>query len=232
MNAVQVHVRKDALTDAALVEVPLAPLADGAVRLAVESFSVTANNITYAVVGDGFKYWDFFPAPAGLGIVPMWGHAQVIESRHPDIAAGERVYGYLPMASHLDVRPGKALDRDGPLGSLEKFAPRCRHQLAALFGPVRLEEGHRMVGREEQLRPRPRQRLPAAQRRARFDMGDAHQRRVHERGIEMAVQACQQFGIPREIDADAAQHRQAFKIVIARDFVIKPACFDKPDIAL
>lgn len=107
MNAVQVHVRKDALTDAALVEVPLAPLADGAVRLAVESFSVTANNITYAVVGDGFKYWDFFPAPAGLGIVPMWGHAQVIESRHPDIAAGERVYGYLPMASHLDVRPGK-----------------------------------------------------------------------------------------------------------------------------
>lgn len=107
MNAVQVHVRKHALTDAALVGVPLAPLADGAVRLAVESFSVTANNITYAVVGDGFRYWDFFPAPDGLGIVPMWGHAQVIESRHPDIAAGERVYGYLPMASHLDVRPGK-----------------------------------------------------------------------------------------------------------------------------
>ncbi len=107
MNAVQVHVRKTALTDAALVEVPLAPLAEGAVRLQIESFSVTANNVTYAVVGDGFKYWDFFPAPEGLGIVPMWGHAKVIESRHPEIVAGERVYGYLPMASHLDVRPGK-----------------------------------------------------------------------------------------------------------------------------
>jgi len=107
MNAAQVHVRKAALNDAALVDAPLAPLENGAVRLAVESFSVTANNITYAVVGDGFRYWDFFPAPEGFGIVPMWGHARVIESRHPDIAVGERVYGYLPMASHLDVVPGR-----------------------------------------------------------------------------------------------------------------------------
>lgn len=109
MTVTRVHLRKTALTDAVIAELPLAALADGAVRLAVESFSVTANNVTYAVVGDGFKYWDFFPAPAGFGIVPMWGHAKVIESRHPDIAVGERVYGYLPMASHLDVRPGKVV---------------------------------------------------------------------------------------------------------------------------
>ncbi len=107
MHNTQIHVRKGALTDAVLAEVPLGPLADGAVRLAVESFSVTANNVTYAVAGDSFKYWDFFPAPEGHGIVPMWGHARVIESRHPDIAVGERVYGYLPMASHLDVMPGR-----------------------------------------------------------------------------------------------------------------------------
>lgn len=110
MTITRVQVRKAALTDAALVEVPLSPLAEGAVRLAIESFAVTANNVTYAVVGDGFKYWDFFPAPEGLGIVPMWGHARVIASNHPDIAVGERVYGYLPMASHLDVRPGKVTD--------------------------------------------------------------------------------------------------------------------------
>jgi hypothetical protein len=107
MHNTQVHVRKSALTHAALAEVPLLPLADGAVRLAVESFSVTANNVTYAVAGDSFKYWDFFPAPEGHGIVPMWGHARVIESRAPEIAVGERVYGYLPMASHLDVIPGR-----------------------------------------------------------------------------------------------------------------------------
>ncbi|MEL7446712.1 MAG: DUF2855 family protein [Pseudomonadota bacterium] len=107
----QVHVRKDELTNTALVEAECGELADGAVRLEVESFSVTANNITYAVVGDGFGYWNFFPPkadnPEGLGIVPMWGHAKVIESKSDEIAVGERVYGYLPMGTHLDVVPGK-----------------------------------------------------------------------------------------------------------------------------
>ncbi|MEM7700339.1 MAG: DUF2855 family protein [Pseudomonadota bacterium] len=111
MTLQQVHVRKDELTNAALVEADTASLANGAVRLKVESFSVTANNITYAVVGDGFMYWNFFPPkadnPEGLGIVPMWGHAVAIESNSDDIAVGERVYGYLPMGTHLDVVPGK-----------------------------------------------------------------------------------------------------------------------------
>jgi len=75
----QVHVRKTELYDATLADLAKGDLADGAARLQIESFSVTANNITYAVVGDGFGYWNFFPAPEGLGIVPMWGHAK--ESR-------------------------------------------------------------------------------------------------------------------------------------------------------
>ena len=74
----QVHVRKDSIGETELVETAQGPLAAGAVRLAIESFSVTANNVTYAVVGDGFGYWNFFPAPDGRGIVPMWGHARVI----------------------------------------------------------------------------------------------------------------------------------------------------------
>ena len=81
----QVHVRKDAIATAELVECEQGDLAAGAIRLAIESFSVTANNVTYAVVGDGFGYWNFFPAPEGMGIVPMWGHARVIESNHPEI---------------------------------------------------------------------------------------------------------------------------------------------------
>jgi hypothetical protein len=106
MTITQVHVTKDALHEAEVVSAQPAALPSGAARLAIESFSVTANNITYAVVGDGFGYWNFFPAPGGKGIVPMWGHAKVIESNCDDIAVGERVYGYLPMASHLDVIPG------------------------------------------------------------------------------------------------------------------------------
>lgn len=98
-----VWVNKADLTKTAINDDEIATLGEHEVRLRVESFAVTANNITYAVIGDMFRYWDFFPAGDGFGIVPMWGHAVVEESRHPDLAVGERVYGYLPMGSHLVI---------------------------------------------------------------------------------------------------------------------------------
>lgn len=100
-----VQVRRNAITETRIMGGPLPELGDGEVRLKIESFSVTANNVTYAVAGDAFGYWNFFPGEGEWGVVPMWGHAVVTESRHPDIAVGERVYGYLPMAEHLDVLP-------------------------------------------------------------------------------------------------------------------------------
>jgi hypothetical protein len=102
-----VQINRHDLSQSRIIETPLPPLGEGEVRLRIESFSVTANNVTYAVAGDSFGYWNFFPGEGDWGVVPMWGHAVVEESRHPDIAVGERVYGYLPMASHLDVLPGK-----------------------------------------------------------------------------------------------------------------------------
>ncbi len=104
--ATTIWVNKARLSDHKVHEYELPPLAEGAVRLRVESFSVTANNISYAVIGEMFGYWDFFPADEGYGVVPMWGHAVVEASNHNDVAVGERVYGYLPMATHLDIMPG------------------------------------------------------------------------------------------------------------------------------
>lgn len=100
-----VQVKRNALAETRIVDQTDAPLGEGEVRLKVESFSVTANNVTYAVVGDAFGYWNFFPGEGDWGVVPMWGHAVVTESRHPEIAVGERIYGYLPMADSLDVLP-------------------------------------------------------------------------------------------------------------------------------
>ena len=100
-------VRRDELTQIAINETIAPEPKPGEVLLAVEAFAVTANNVTYAVVGEQVGYWNFFPAPEGWGIVPVWGYARVVASGVPEIAAGERVYGYLPMASHLIVQPGK-----------------------------------------------------------------------------------------------------------------------------
>ncbi len=100
-----VQVARNNIAQTRLVSRDLPPLAENAVRLRIESFAVTANNVTYAVVGDAFGYWNFFPGEDEWGVVPMWGHGVVEASNHPDIAVGERVYGYLPMATHLDVLP-------------------------------------------------------------------------------------------------------------------------------
>jgi NADPH:quinone reductase-like Zn-dependent oxidoreductase len=106
MMAQLVEVEREAFVKTHLVDAAMPELEEGDVLLSVESFAVTANNVTYAAIGEAFGYWNFFPANDGRGIVPMWGHARVVASRHPDFALGERVYGYLPMGTHLVVRPG------------------------------------------------------------------------------------------------------------------------------
>ena len=85
---------------------------DGQVRLSVDRFAITANNITYAVFGDMLGYWDFFPTgDADWGRVPAMGWATVVESRSNDIEVGGRYYGWFPMASHAVFTP--TVTRDG-----------------------------------------------------------------------------------------------------------------------
>ena len=99
--------RKD-LRKAQIVSAEAPALADGEVRLEVERFSLTANNITYGIIGDAFGYWKFFPAPDGLGRIPVWGFATVTESRAADVPVGLRLFGYLPMSTSFVMQLVKA----------------------------------------------------------------------------------------------------------------------------
>lgn len=86
-------------------------LPDGSCLLRIDRFALTANNITYAVAPDAMGYWNFFPSDQiGFGRVPVWGYAEVIASAHPQITTGTRVYGYLPMSTHLLIQPGHIND--------------------------------------------------------------------------------------------------------------------------
>jgi uncharacterized protein DUF2855 len=102
-HSVDFLVRRDDLHECLFEETPLPALADGQALLAVDTFGLTANNITYAVFGDAMSYWQFFPAPDGWGRVPVWGFADVADSAHRDLPEGARVYGYFPPSSHLVV---------------------------------------------------------------------------------------------------------------------------------
>jgi hypothetical protein len=80
-------------------------VAEGEAQLRVERFALTTNNVTYGVLGDQLGYWRRFPAPDGWGRIPAWGYATVTVSRAPGVAEGARVFGFVPMASHVTIRP-------------------------------------------------------------------------------------------------------------------------------
>lgn len=83
-------------------------LADGEAVLALDRFSLTTNNITYAAYGDAIGYWKVFPTGRDdYGQMPVWGFADVVASRAEGVAVGARVFGYFPMADTLVVQAEK-----------------------------------------------------------------------------------------------------------------------------
>src|SRR5690606_11797474 len=77
----------------------------GQVVLRIDNFSITANNVTYAAMGDAMSYWDFFPSEAGLGRIPVWGYSEVARSEHDGIEVGTRLHGRMTMSADLVVEP-------------------------------------------------------------------------------------------------------------------------------
>jgi hypothetical protein len=97
--------RRDDLTSTHQVPcaVPICP--EGGVVLAIEGLALTSNTATYAAAGNAFGYWGFYPAPAGFGRIPTWGIARVIQTRCEGVAVGLRVYGFMPLSSHVVLMP-------------------------------------------------------------------------------------------------------------------------------
>jgi len=108
MPITTLQVRQDQLATTRLATREAAPLAPQQVRVRIDAFALTSNNITYAAFGHAMNYWQFFPTgEEGWGIVPVWGFGTVVQSLHPGVAVGERLYGYWPMASEAVLQPDR-----------------------------------------------------------------------------------------------------------------------------
>lgn len=117
----ELHVSKQDLREIRVVDRAPPPLAAGDARLRIDLFALTANNITYAAMGDsGLGYWRFFPGPEGWGRPPCWGFATVTESHAEGVAVGSRYFGFYPVGERLDVTPVKV----GPRGFVDGAAHR------------------------------------------------------------------------------------------------------------
>ncbi len=107
------------------------PPAQGA-TVEIERFALTANNLTYAKLGDAFGYWRYFPAPRGWGRTPVWGVGRVTQSATPILVEGERVFGFFPISTQCALKPA-------PRGAFG-FADAAPHRLGlpAAYNDYRL----------------------------------------------------------------------------------------------
>jgi hypothetical protein len=106
----QFQVNKSNFAQTRTVEAPAASeLSEGDIRVKINRFAFTANNITYAAAGDMLGYWQFFPPlgdnSEGWGVIPVWGFAEITESRVDGLPVGERLFGYFPPADLLVMSP-------------------------------------------------------------------------------------------------------------------------------
>ena len=100
-------------------------LSPGEVRLTLDRFALTSNNISYALSGDFLDYWGFFPTENGWGRLPAMGYGVVSESANQDIAVGGRYFGFFPVGSEHIVQA-----QTSSSGFVDVGAHREKHAMA------------------------------------------------------------------------------------------------------
>lgn len=122
------------ITKTRIEDVAPQALEEGQARLKLDHCAMTANNVTYAASGFAIGYWKFFPTGVeGEGQVPVWGVAEVTESKSDALEVGTRLYGFYPLAEELVMTP-----QPDPHGGIIDAAPH-RAELPAVYnryGPV------------------------------------------------------------------------------------------------
>ena len=114
------------------------------VTVEIERFALTANNLTYAKLGDALGYWRYFPAPQGWGRTPVWGVARVAQSATPALVEGERVFGFFPISTRCALTPA-------PRGAFG-FADAAPHRagLPAAYNDYRLIDRDPQFDRDDE----------------------------------------------------------------------------------
>jgi hypothetical protein len=111
-SAWAINIDRDDVTKTELVTADTS-VSHGEILVQIDSYAMTANNVTYAVYGkpsglfgNDQGYWDFFAESNEPGRLPVWGFATVLVSDFEGVAPGDSFYGYYPMASHAVLVPG------------------------------------------------------------------------------------------------------------------------------
>jgi uncharacterized protein DUF2855 len=142
-RSLALQVSRDDLRRVRVVETGPAEPGPGEVLFGIERFGLSANNVTYAQLGDTLGYWDLFPAEAGWGQIPVWGYLRVVASGRGEVEVGRRAFGLCPMSTHALLRPGR-VDTAG-----FRNAPARRSAVSSVYGSYFWADGDRPDSRPD-----------------------------------------------------------------------------------
>lgn len=87
-------------------------LDQGEIEVRIDLYALTANTATYSRLSDcPIPYRTYFTSPEAAEVPPTWGIGTVTRSEHPDVAVGQRIFGYVPMATHHTMKVEDKNDR-------------------------------------------------------------------------------------------------------------------------
>ncbi len=101
------EVNRSAIDQTRVVSDSVGELQAGEARFRIESVALTANNVTYALFGEQLQYWKFFPASDDWGRLPVWGFAEVVETKTAEVEIGSRWFGFWPLAEQVIMQPSR-----------------------------------------------------------------------------------------------------------------------------
>lgn len=152
MDRINLLIDRSDISSARMAPATVSEPASGEVVVAIERVALTANNITYAALGDAMSYWQFFSDAGGPeGRLPSWGVGEVVASAHDEVAEGTRIFGYLPVSTHVTLTPSRVSEhgfvdvsphRDGLAAAYQRYHMVGRKEsaaaldLRAIFDPL------------------------------------------------------------------------------------------------
>ncbi|KAL0491163.1 cytochrome b [Acrasis kona] len=108
MNNQELLVSRNDISKFELSTSHIKPLQPGEILLQINKFGLTTNNVTYAVLGEEYHYFDFFPTKKkGMAKVNVWGISTIIKSNVTELPVGEKIFGYFPMSQYVLMKPFK-----------------------------------------------------------------------------------------------------------------------------
>ena len=92
----------------------LPALQKGEVRIAVDKFGLSTNNVFYAQMGEAplLKFFHVYPLEKHKDLVnvPAWGLGTIIESENPEFNVGERYRGFFHMTNVVQMKAKRSSD--------------------------------------------------------------------------------------------------------------------------